>query len=293
MGLKVFIFAILSILPSFGFLANTKEGLRSQLVPAPTQVQEVLKAPTKKLTVEEISSSSKAAFFIDVKSGSVLYQKGAHEKLPIASLTKLMTAIVTVSEVKAGTVFATPALTTTGLDSTMGLAPGDRLTVEELLHGLLINSGSDAAQTLAVGISGSEKEFAAKMNEYAKLFGLTETSFANASGTDDQGGYSSAADVAKIAKIALKSPQIKDIVTIKSYTASSEGGKKYSLTNTNKLLDSSFRGIKTGTTYGAGECLVSLYKEGDREIVGVLLGSKSRFTETTNVIKWTREAFSW
>jgi serine-type D-Ala-D-Ala carboxypeptidase (penicillin-binding protein 5/6) len=292
-NLKIFLFVILGFLPNFGFLESYENKIRSELLPKIEKEESIKVFTPEKNNSLEIPVNSNAAYFVDWESGEILVAKNEKQRLPIASITKLMTALVAVKENTAEKVMTVPPVTYNGIDSTMGLSTGDRLKFKELLHGLLINSGGDAAKTIAVSTSGSETEFVKKMNETAKILELTNTNFSNVIGYDDPNNYSSAEDLAILARVALSNPHIKEIVSKKSYTATSETGKKYYLVNTNQLIGPSFLGVKTGTTYGAGECLMSIYKEGDRQILGILLNSPGRFTETQNVIKWTREAFTW
>jgi len=176
----------------------------------------------------------------------------------------------------------------------MGLTAGDRVTVADILHGLLIESGADAATALAVATSGSENKFVALMNEKAAHFGLADTQFVDSIGRDNGSQYSTASDLGKLARLALGSKTIAGIVGKSTYTARAESGKTYSLSNTNLLLGGGkYAGVKTGTTYQAGECLISLYDDGERKILGVVLGSSGRFYETDRIIEWTKRVYKW
>jgi len=132
------------------------------------------------------------------------------------------------------------------------------------------------------------------MNEKAAEYGLPDTQFVAVVAHDTSGHYSTAKDLYRLSRIALANKTIAGIVAKKSYVARAESGKTYYLSNTNQLLaNSRYSGVKTGTTYSAGECLISLYNDGQKKIIGVVLGSNSRFYETESIIEWTRKAFKW
>lgn len=295
------ILIFLSILPGFGnknIIENyAKQGI-SNTVTEGTKTEKVAldipSVPEKNDPYAQISIASDAAVFIDVDSGKILYEKSKDARLPMASTTKLMTALVVYEKLGMDKVVTVPTLTTRPLDSVMGISAGQQFKVSELMHGLLIESGSDAAHTLAVAAGGDEHRFVALMNEKAALLGLTNTQYTNSVGYDDTNHYSSAYDLAKLAKIALKNKVISDITAKTSYVATSESGQRFPLSNTNKLLNgTTYKGLKTGTTLVAGECLVSYYENGNQKIIGVVLKSPSRFYETDKVIQWVRNTFKY
>lgn len=261
-----------------------KEGCRSQIIASPT-----------KTILEDYTASAQAVYSIDLESNEILSAKDSDKRLQIASITKLMTAyIILKEEDDLGRVFTVSSLSPQIGDSTMGLAVGDQLTVRSLLDGLLIPSGSDAAQTLAIGNAGSVEAFVAKMNAYAATLNLTNTHFANPVGWDDGNNYSTAKDVAELARILLRNETFSTIVGTKSKTVTTVAGRDILLETTNNLLYmTGYAGIKTGYTYGAGECLVSLYKDGDRQILTTVLGSSARFYETDSIKGWILDHFSW
>lgn len=293
--LTVGLLFFLSLLPSFDGKSAIEQKLRDDFA----SEKVITSAETKKIQVPDKKENfnpenfyADSIMFSDYDTGYIFYQKNADLRLPIASTTKLMTALIIVEKTDMDKVVTVGTLRTRPFDSVMGLEAGDRLTVSELLHGLLIESGADAAQVLETSVANSEAEFVALMNERASELGLTETQFTNSVGYDDTGHYSTAIDMTKLAKISLLNPKIAAIVQKISYTARNEKGGTYLLSNTNKLLDGVFyKGVKTGTTYSAGECLISLYQEGDSKIIGVVLGSPARFTQTNNIITWTKNNF--
>lgn len=241
-----------------------------------------------------ISAGSKAALFVDFDSGEVLYSKNEKQKLPMASITKLMTALIAEEFLNMNKVITVQQYTLRPLDSVMGIPAGTTIKVGELMHGLLIESGADAAQAIAKEVSGNEQKFVALMNERASFYGLSNTQFTNSVGYDDSGHYSTAEDLIKLARIALLNKNISDIIKKQKYIATAEDGQKFYLENTNKLLDgTNFVGLKTGTTLEAGECLVVLYQNGNQKIIGVVLNSLNRFGETKGIIEWAKSNFIW
>lgn len=261
---------------------------------APKETDYIITQPTKTV-LTDYTATAQAVYSVDITSNEVLTGKDTDKRLQIASVTKLMTAYIILKEEKdMDRIFTVTGLTPQFGDSTIGLMDGDRMSVRSLLDGLLINSGSDAATTLASGNAGSVSAFVAKMNTTAVALKLTNTHFANPVGWDDSANYSSAKDVIELARILLRNPTFATIVGTKSKTISTVAGRTLPLSTTNQLLYSpGYFGVKTGYTYGAGECLVSLYKDGDKQILTTVLGSSNRFGETDSIKGWILTHFSW
>jgi D-alanyl-D-alanine carboxypeptidase len=297
--IKVFIIIgmLVSTFPNGPVKTRLENELAQKVVPAEQAVPkinlEIKKVPEQKVDIAQISSSSKGALFVDFDSGETLFEKNKDAKLPMASTTKLMTALVALDKLDINQTITIPNYQLRPLDSTVGLIPGSKVKLSELLHGLLIESGADAALTISNELGG-EHQFVALMNEKAVLLGLKNTQFTNSVGYDDEGHYSTAQDLIKLGRISLTSLTIADIVQKPKYTLTDEAGRKYYLANTNKLLsDKNIKGLKTGTTFEAGECLITLYNDGERKILGVVLNSPDRFYETQTILQWTKQAFSW
>jgi len=287
---------IVGILPESSQSILLEKSLREKIDQneVPIQLVKTKNTPSPKEDFANYSSKSEAVYFIDTSSGMILYEKNSDKKLSPASISKLMTALVVVSEANVNEVVTIKAQDTRPEDATMGLVLGDKITVSELLHGLLLNSGSDAALNLSTHVAGSEEVFVKKMNEMAKALGLKNTNFTNSVGWDDPKNYSTAKELTILAQVALKNQYLKDIFSKKSHISTSEKGIKYHLVNTNKLLEiPGHRGIKTGTTLNAGECLVFFFDDGERIVVGTILDSKQRFDEVRGLIEWTRANFLW
>lgn len=200
-----------------------------------------------------VGTSAASAVLIEQNSGRILYQQNADEERLIASITKIMTAVVALEHADKGRSY-----TVTARDmaegSSMYLKPGDTLLLEELLYGLMLASGNDAALAVAHCVSGETEDFVDLMNETARRLGMTHTHFANPNGLDAEGHYSSARDMAVLAAYALKNQDFRRIVSTASVTI----GERY-LANHNKLLRlyGGCIGVKTGFTKAAGRTLVS------------------------------------
>lgn len=199
------------------------------------------------------STSAASAALIEQRSGRVLYQQNADEERLIASITKIMTAVVALEHADKGRSYTVTA-EDMAEGSSMYLRPGDVLRLEELLYGLMLASGNDAALAVAHCVSGNLEDFVSLMNETARRLGLTHTHFANPNGLDAEGHYSSARDMAVLGAYALKNQDLRRIVSTASITI----GERY-LSNHNKLLRmcEGCVGIKTGFTKAAGRTLVS------------------------------------
>lgn len=239
--------------------------------------------------------SSRAVFIKDLDTDTILYQKDANVPLPIASTTKIATALV------ASEYFAPNAVLTVKdgakiEGAKVGLFQGETLSFRSLLYGMLLNSGNDAAFTIAENFPGGLLGFVSGMNKKAMELNLQNTHFQNPAGFDDKNHFSSASDLAKISEEALKNYQLARIFSTKETEVTSLD-KKYShhLSNLNKLLTevSGVLGIKTGYTSMAKENLVTLVERNGHRVLLVVLGSDDRFGETTRLIDWTYANFEW
>lgn len=225
---------------------------------------------------------ARSAILLDLDAGAVLYQLDAHGRHAPASLLKVATALVALDRLPLDQVVTVPAsINQLPWDSTrMGLRPGERLTVRELLDGLFLNSGNDAAITLAeAGIPRAS--FVALMNAKAAQLGLAETHFVNPVGLDDRAQYSSAADLARIAvELATRFPDVAAIASTPSLTLPATATHHaYVLHNLNQLIRTypGATGLKTGWTGGAGGCLIATATRNGRHLLVVVMGSPSVF----------------
>lgn len=239
-----------------------------------------------------------SALAYDVTAQTLLYEKNSDEKRPMASIGKLMTAMVILDAHKMNEVLTVSKKAASMETSKVWFLPGEQVTIENALYGLLIQSGNDAAFALAEFDALTEENFVKKMNAKAKEIGLTDTHFTNAPGFDAKEHYSTASDILRMSMEALKYPFIRKAVQISTFEIPSADGKlKHKLETTNKLLnDPLFKlyGLKTGTTEGAGPSFVGLAKSPNKhEILTVILGSNDRFQETKVLLNWLFRAYDW
>lgn len=236
----------------------------------------------------------RTAMLIDQDTGTVLYEKKPDEQVPIASITKVMTLLLTFEALEAGKVSLEDKVPVSEHSYEMGgsqiwLEPGEEFTLDEILKAICVSSANDAAVALAEFIGGSEGAFVEMMNQKAQELGLTNTHFVNACGLDAPGHLSSARDVAKLSReILTKHPAVTHYSTI--WTESLRGGQTQ-LLNTNKLLKryQGITGLKTGTTSGAGVCITASATRDDLSLIAVVLGSPSgaeRFQAATMLLDY-------
>ena len=235
-----------------------------------------------------------AAILVDLGTGAVLYEKNADEQRAIASITKVMTLLLTFQALEAGRVQLTDVVPVSEHAYGMGgsqiwLEPGEQLTLEEMLKAICISSANDAAVAVAEYIGGSEDAFVQQMNAEAARLGMTGTHFENACGLDETGHLSTARDVAVMSReMLLHHTEIADYCTI--WTDTLRGGETQ-LVNTNKLLRSyqGITGLKTGTTGGAGVCISASAERDGLGLVAVILGapsSKDRFDAARTLLDY-------
>ncbi|MBQ9481108.1 MAG: D-alanyl-D-alanine carboxypeptidase [Clostridia bacterium] len=220
------------------------------------------------------AETTDSEIIMEVHSGRVLYEKNCREKKHIASLTKIMTAIVVIENANLSETVTVPEKCCGIEGSSVYLKPNEKLSVEDLLYGLMLRSGNDCAETLAVTLFGSIGAFAEKMNEKARELGATDTNFVNPHGLYDGENYSTAYDLALITSYGMKNGEFRKIVGTKTKTIpdASTGGNRF-LKNKNKLLFNygACVGVKTGYTKKAGRCLAAAAVKDGTELVSVVL----------------------
>lgn len=226
------------------------------------------------------SVNATAAILIDEKSGKVLYAKNANWIMAPASTTKIMTAIISIEKGDLNQTVKVSKSAAAKEGSSMRLRKNESLTVKDLLYGLLLASGNDAATVIAQYIGGSEANFARLMTKKASKLGMKNSQFKNPSGLPAIGHYTTAFDLALLAKYALQNPVFTQIVHTKRKSLTIEG-KKVDLVNHNKLL---WRypyttGVKTGYTVNAGRCLVASAKRQNTTLIAVVLKSSTIYTD--------------
>jgi serine-type D-Ala-D-Ala carboxypeptidase (penicillin-binding protein 5/6) len=238
---------------------------------------------------------AKAAAVIDVETGRILYEKNGNEKMRVASLTKIMTAIVAIEEGKLNDVVEVPAHAVGTEGSSIYLRQGEKLTLEQLLYGLMLRSGNDAAVTIADHVGGSVPGFVQLMNEKAEYLGLSNTHFANPHGLDQQGHYSTADDLAKLTAYSLHNEMFRKIVGTRTKTIPQEGQNwDRKLINKNKMLVfySGADGVKTGYTKLAKRCLVSSATREGRQIAVVTLNDPNDWQDHAALLDYGLKHFN-
>jgi D-alanyl-D-alanine carboxypeptidase (penicillin-binding protein 5/6) len=236
---------------------------------------------------------SRAALLVDASDGHVLYQRNARSRRPIASATKLMTALVALEELPLRRSLRAAPYSPGPLESQIHLQPGERMTVIDLMRALLLASANDAAETLARGAAGSVSDFVGQMNERARELGLSSTHYSNPVGLDERGNYSSAADLSKLARRLLRNDTFASIVDLPSARLGS-GSRPRLVTNRNDLVGKVpwIDGVKTGHTLQAGYVLVGSGTRRGVRLVSVVLGSPSASARDTDTLALLDFGFS-
>jgi len=230
----------------------------------------------------ELVDSAKSAILIERDTGEILYEKDVDQTLPPASMTKIMTMILVMEALNDGSLKLDEKVRASEYAASMGgsqifLEPGEEMTVDELLKGVAVASGNDASVALAERISGSEEEFVEKMNERAKELGLENTQFQNTTGLPADNHYSTARDMALMAKELLKYEGITDYTKIYDDYLRKGTDNEFWLVNTNKLVKfyKGVDGLKTGFTREAKYCLTATAKKNDMRVIAVVMGAET------------------
>ena len=261
-------------------LGGTAAGLF--LLADPTDGQAVETTAPQKAAITETAAASapsvsaRAAILIDAATGKILFEKNAYERLPMASTTKIMTSLLLAERGNLEETLVTTKQMVTVEGSSMGLRAGDTVSYHDLLYGMLLASGNDAANTTAIALGGSLQGFADMMNQKAAELSLTSTHFVTPSGLDDPEHYTTAYDLARLAAYAMENEDFKAAASSKTATLC-YGNPPYkrTLSNHNKLLSrcEGVIGVKTGFTKKSGRCLVSCAEREGGRLVAVTLNA--------------------
>jgi len=275
-------------------LASSPADISSAIVSTGTAATTSTPTPSNSYN-SALAGTAKSAILIEQTTGQVLYESNADEKLPIASVTKVMTMLLAMEALNNGTITMDTMLTCSAYAASMGgsqvyLEPGEQMSFSDALKAVAVASGNDAAVMIAEKLAGSEGEFVKEMNNEAARLSLKNTNFVNCNGLDEDGGsgYSSARDVSIISAELLKYPQILPFLSI--WMDSLRNGQ-FTLANTNKLIHSydGANGIKTGSTAAAGYCLSASALKDGMQLIAVVLGAPStadRFSIATNLLDY-------
>lgn len=240
--------------------------------------------------------SAQSALLLDASSGTVLWEKAAHTRLPMASTTKIMTALCAVELAENTSVVVSVDPAAVGIEgSSVYLYAGEKLTLEQLLYALLLESANDAATAIAIALAGSVDVFAEKMNEKATALGLTDTHFTNPHGLHDEQHYTTAYDLAIIARAALDNPTLRTIFSTRKTTIPLNETKGVRLlVNHNKMLrlyDGAI-GVKTGFTKKSGRCLVSAAERDGLTLIAVTLNAPDDWNDHTRMLDAGFDAYT-
>lgn len=262
----------------------------SLLLVSPLYGAPVKKTENKPVTAADPSKiTADAAVLMDVATGDVLFSKQAHKRRPPASTTKIMTAILGFELGRPDEVVTVSEKAAAVGESTIYLDPGEKITLYELITGALVRSGNDACVAIAEHIAGSEEQFVKFMNRKALALGAQDTNFINTNGLPRQDHYSTAYDLALMARYGLQIPQFVSITRLKETEIHFiEPDVFMDVKNTNKLLWNYpyADGIKTGTTTAAGKCLVASATKEGRQLLVVLLNAPDRFGDAKKLLEW-------
>ena len=246
-----------------------------------------------------LSPNAKSAILIESSTGEIIYEYNSHEKLEPASMTKMMSLVLIMESIEKGVISLEQMITVSENASSMGgsqilLETGEEMSVDDLLKGITIASGNDAVVALAEAIAGNEENFVKMMNDKLKKLGLKDSNFKNCHGLDEEGHYSSAYDMAFIAKELVKHQKILDYSSIYETYLRENTDKKIWLVNTNKLVrfKAGVDGLKTGYTSGAGYCLTATMKKDDMRVIATVMGEPSSTTRNSEVSSMLDYAFA-
>lgn len=281
--IKAKFFLALLLIFSLVFVADFKvrSSLEEEKVLGVQNTSERLEYPVlRKTIIAEISA--RGVVVMDADSKVVLYSKNPELRFSSASTAKIMTALTALDYFKLKDFLTVKNPAVEG--AVLGLKAGQEISFENLLYGLLLSSANDAAITLAQNFK-SEDEFVRKMNQNATKLNLYNTHYEDPAGLEDDGDYTTPLDLARLSSFAIKNEIFAKVVSTKEKTVADINGKEYQLKNLNKLLGfEDVNGIKTGTTKGAGEVLVTSKKEGEHTVIIVVMGSSDRYSDTQKLI---------
>ena len=312
--ISVFLLSVVVFLATYVIMGQKEIGLYSPIpkIFGITSKQEVANGWFPKVSsvsadknLDDLNLSAKSALVVNYDSGEVVYAKNAKEKLPVASTVKIMTALVALGNKGLDDTFTVSAKAAHIGEDSMGLTEGEKVTLKELLYGLMLVSGNDAAITIAEGVAQNELAFVDLMNKKARSLGLSDTEFINASGLDEDGKvqYSTAYDMATIARYAWENfaPFRQGAQTEHIVIGANANHKEFDFYNDTNLLTTypGVKGIKPGFTWEAGLCLVT-YAENKqslrssalpagldgKKLLAVVLGSDNRRGEMKELLDY-------
>lgn len=251
----------------------------------------------KALDDKELIKGAKAGILIEANTGKIIFEKNKNEKMAIASMTKMVAQIIILEEVEKGKIKWSDVVTVSKNAADMGgsqiyISEGEKISIEDLMKGISMASGNDATVAMAEVIAGSEEKFVKLMNKKVQELGLKNTYFKNCTGLDEEGHYSSAYDMAMIARdLVVNHPNILRFSSMYEDYLRENTDNKFWLVNTNKLVRfyEGADGLKTGHTDNAGYCLAATAKKNGMRLIGIVLGeenSKIRNSEAMTLLDY-------
>ena len=248
------------------------------------------KQPKKETLGEKLGIYAESWAVLDARTGEVLASQAANERLPIASTTKLMTAYVAMKEAPLDRIVRAAPYDAEFGESLLEMKAGERISVRDLIYGLILRSGNDAAHTLAGRLSGGTKRFVAAMNRYAAALGLSNTHFANPIGLDQEGNYSSARDLLTLTQRLLRMPEFAKISDTESVVLRSVNPpRRIDTINELLLMEPWVTGVKTGHTWGAGWILVGSGRRKGVDLISVALAAptdETRYSDNLAMLEY-------
>lgn len=286
---------LVALYPSFSRLQSRVAGSFVENFSAlPVAANRVVSVPEPQ-DPPELNLQGAAVLVRDLHSGAVIYEKNARERLPIASLTKLMTAVVAAERLSFDGYLAVSAADLNVPEQRAGLLNGEEIRVGDLFSAMLVGSANDAAMALARAAGGTVSDFVAAMNSRATALGMADTAFTNPVGLDAPGHYSTAEDLGKLVEEFLRHPELATLAAQREAVFMDRAGRhSHRLATTNKLMltDSHVIGLKTGYTTEARGNLILLTDE-PQVFYSILLGSDNREQESARILSWVRGNFVW
>lgn len=253
-------------------------------------------APEMAISLSPPTFTAKAALAYDLNSDIILYSNNLNTRLPIASLTKLVTALIVIKNSYLENIVTVEKFDTQVVGSNMGLVAGEKIKIIDLLYGMLVSSSNDAALALARSVGGSTENFTKLMNEETGLLKLQDTHFTNPVGWDLEDNYSTVLDLKIILNEFFKNPTLLEIVNTREKVVNSiDSNYSHKLISTNKLLleNSNISGVKTGfTTKALGNLIIKISKF-NAQVVTIVLNSQEREQDTKKLIDWLFAVYRW
>lgn len=282
--LCILILAFAIVLPTAVFAAEE---------PAPSKTP----APANLAPTVNLAPSARSAILMDADSGTIIYEKNSHDKLPPASITKVMTLLLIMEALDDGKIKLSDMVRTSEYAASMGgsqifLEPGEEMSVDDMLKGIALASGNDASVAMAEKLAGTEQQFVAMMNERAQQLGMSDTQFANPNGLPVANHFTSAHDIAVMSRELLKHSEVTKYTGLYQDYLRKSSEKPFWLVNTNKLVRfySGADGLKTGFTSEAKYCLSATAKRDNMRVIGVVMGepdTKTRNAEVSQMFDYT------